>query len=333
VLEHEWKLELAAPLTVTAAHTDCGCTLAQLEVLRPGPVGGEERSAYEFGSPLAAGATLVVHARYDTRGRLGPSQRSVTLTHSAGAPRALTLLADVRPWLVCQPERFGFTRLRSGIGAESSFRVTSALGERFRLRATGRALPPAVRVTLRPEDADDSGRALTWTGTAVLGPDTPRGTHSYPLERESDVVIPGSEAAGGEPRRFTIAPPWDVQIVGPVALSSPSLEFGLVRADETVARTVRLESFDDGFVLDHPSARLEPLHPTDPFPLERTASVRGRPVPEHAAYDFELLLAGLDPAVSGTFVARLVVETGHPDLPRLEALVRGVRAPESEAPR
>src|ERR1700752_69871 len=25
VLKHEWKLELAAPLTVTATHTDCGC--------------------------------------------------------------------------------------------------------------------------------------------------------------------------------------------------------------------------------------------------------------------------------------------------------------------
>ena len=39
------------------------------------------------------------------------------------------------------------------------------------------------------------------------------------------------------------------------------------------------------------------------------------------------LLAGLDDDVTGTFLARLVVETGHPELGRLEAPISGVRRP------
>ena len=41
---------------------------------------------------------------------------------------------------------------------------------------------------------------------------------------------------------------------------------------------------------------------------------------------------GLDPEVQGTFLARLVVATGHAELPELEALVRGTRLPEEGRP-
>jgi hypothetical protein len=103
---------------------------------------------------------------------------------------------------------------------------------------------------------------------------------------------------------------------------------GLGRAAETVAKSVRLESFDPAFTPDAASAHLEPLERGGPFPLGRTAQVHLRPA--GSACDIELVLAGLDSEVSGTFLARLVVETGHPALPRLEALVRGVRAPVGE---
>jgi hypothetical protein len=184
-------------------------------------------------------------------------------------------------------------------------------------------------VALAPQAPDDAGRAARWDVAVTLGAEAPRGSFSYPIVLESDVVVPGS-AEGGAPsgaaRRFTASPSWTLQVVGPVALSAPTLEFGIVAGNETVARSVRVDSFDPDFAASAASAHLEPLVPGAALPLERTAQVHARPAGRSC--EIELTLAGLDPEVTGQFIARLVVETGHPDLPRLEALVRGVRAPE-----
>ena len=323
ILESEWECLVRSPAVVSEAKTDCGCTLARLE--RVGPTG---RLAYELGAPLAAGERLFVGLRYDTRGRRGPSPRALRLSLPGGVGLALTLTADVQPWLIVEPDELPFERLLEGQGAECSFRVRAASGAPFQLHPTGLALPPWVTLEVTPSDPDALGRARLWTARGRLGPEAPRGTYHYPLELASDEVIPGSLAAGAE-RRFSVAPGWRLQIVGPVALSSPNLEFGLVRANETVAQSVRLESFDPAFTPDAASARLEPLESGEPFPLGRTAQVHLRPAGR--ACDIELVLVGLDSEVAGTFLAKLVVETGHPALPRLEALVRGVRAPVGDA--
>ena len=319
VLEHEWECQVHSTSAVKEAKTDCGCTLARLE--RAGPAG---RQPYELGAPLEAGERLFVSLRYDTRGRRGPSPRAVRLSLAGGAGMALTVTADVEPWLVVEPPEIPFERLLEGTGAECSFTVRSTTGAPFHLRPTGLALPPWVTIELRPEDADAGGRARHWLAHASLGPEAPRGTYHYPLELASDEVIPGSPDSGAE-RHFSVAPGWRLQIVGPVALSSPNLEFGMVRATETVAQSVRLESFDPAFTPDSATARLEPIKAGEPFPLGRTAQIHLRPAGR--ACDIELVLVGLDTEVAGTFLAKLVVETGHPALPRLEALVRGVRAP------
>jgi hypothetical protein len=323
VLEHAWELEVLAPVAVAAAKTDCGCTLAELGRVPAGPRGSPAAVPYELGTTLAPGERLHVRARYDTRGRRGPGVRAVTLTTSAGAPLALTLAADVRPWLLAEPAELEYARVLERQTAERAFVVRSAAGEPFALHATRAALPRWVTVDLQPHAPDAAGRAARWDVAVTLGADVPRGSYSYPIELESDVPVPDS---GPSARRFTVAPTWTLQVVGPVALSAPTLEFGVVGGDETVARTVRLDSFDPGFVPSGASARLEPLVPGDALPLERTARVHARPA--GSSCEFEVTLAGLDAAVTGSFFAKLVVETGHPDLPRLDALVRGVRAPD-----
>jgi hypothetical protein len=317
VLAHEWRLAVRTPSRVTAAKTDCGCTLAELERMQSGGL-----APYELGAPLAPGEGLVVRARYDTRGRRGPSARAVTLVLAEGAPVALTLQADVRPWLVFEPPDLEFARVREGEGASRGFQVRAESGEPFGLRATRRALPEWVALELTPVEPASDGRARLWNGIARLLPSVPRGTFSYPIELESDVRIDAREPDG---RRHTVAPPWTVQVVGAVMLSAATLEFGLLDGRETVARSLRLESLEPGFVPDHVSARLQALHPDEPFLLERTARIHTRLV--DGACEIELTLAGLDPALQGSFLARLVVETGHPELPRLEALVRGARVP------
>lgn len=320
VLEHEFEVRLTVPAALDAPRTDCGCTVASLEVARDGG-----RTTYEPGTPLAADTRLFVGARFDSRGRPGLAQRSVTLT-GAGTPLALTLVADVREYLVAEPRTLAYERFLEGQGAERRFRVTSVDGERFGLRATGRAIPPSVTVTATPAGPDADGRSARWDVLVRLGGDTPVGPHSYPIELESDLAVPGVAD-----RRFAVAPVWSLQVLGPVALSTPSLEFGLVRPDEVVARTVRLESFDPDFTLRDPSATLEAVSwagAPEGFPLGRTAHVTARRAADGRTCDFEVTLDGLDPAVQGTFLAQLLVETGHPDLPRLSAVVRGVRAPD-----
>lgn len=325
-MEHEWRISVRRPVSVREAKTDCGCTLARLELERDGNV-----RPYELEAGLVPGDALKVSVRYDTLGRSGPSTRAVSLALSEGL-LALALTADVQPWLRADPPALSFTRVREGSGTEATFRVSSVAGEAFRLSATGRALPPWVRLSVGPEDGDREGRSSTWQVTAALGLEAPRGLYSYALELETDVAIPGASAgpAGAPPRHFALAPVWSLQVVGPVALSRSSLEFGLIEPRETVSRSLRLDSFDERYEGSAVRARLLPVHEGDPFPLERTARVLLRP--GAGGCEIEVVLAGLDPAVTGTFLAKLVVETGHPRLPELEALVRGTCNPAGDRP-
>lgn len=323
VLEQAWRVEVHRPTSVSAVKTDCGCTVARLERERAGAV-----APYEPGSALLPGDVLAVSARYDTLGRSGTSARAIHLALPEGV-LDLALAADVRPWLRCEPAAPAFARVRQGQGAETTLRVLSLSGEPFGLTATGRALPPWVALELAPEGPAPAGRAPAWRLRAVLGSEAPRGLFSYALELETDVPIPGRSP--DEPvRHFALAPVWSLQVVGPVALSRPDLEFGLVAAREAVARSLRVEGFDAAFRPEAVRARLEPVRPGEPFPLARTAQVHLRP--GVGACDVEVVLDGLDAEVRGTFLARLVVATGHPDLPELEALVRGTRAPEEGRP-
>jgi len=325
LLEHVWEVRVGAPLTVREAKTDCGCTVARVEREQ-----GGETVPYEFGSPLEAGSRLRVHARYDTRGRPGPARRAVTLVAGEGVLLPLTFLVDVHTWLRMEPADLPFTRVLEGVEARLPFRVESVGGEPYLLKATGLGLPPWVHLDPAAVSPDPAGRSARWEVVARLDAGAPRGTFSYPLDLETDVAVPGTEAAG-TPRTFALRPAWTLQVLGPVALSSPNLEFGLVGARETVSRTVRLESFDSGFEPSAATATLEPLHPGEALALERTARIRARP--SGKVCDFELVLEGLDPEVPDSFFAKLVIATGHPDLPRLEALVRGVRKPEPGARR
>jgi hypothetical protein len=323
VLEHDFALEVHHPLSIVEVRSDCGCTASALERVQADGA----RTPYREGEELSPGTRLLLRTRYDTRGRRGRAPRNLTVVHGAGPALVLTLDVEVQPRLLCEPADLEPLRLLEGETAERSFTVHCAGGERFRLHPSRRALPPAVLVEVEPMDADPSGRATRWRATVRLAPDVPRGTHSYPIELVSDLALPGGvQDVDGRPRCSVVAPPLGVQVLGPVALSTPTVSFGVVGGGETVARSVRVESHDPGFQLPEPRARLEALRPGDPCPLARTASIQVRPVPGRPDYDVELLLAGLDPAVGATFAGRLVVETGHPAAGRLEALVTGQRA-------
>ena len=326
VLEHEFRFEHrgSEPLAVESVRADCGCTAARLAVLD----GGEWR-AYREGDSLAAGSVLSVGIRYDTRGKTGDAPRTVTLLPAAPyGPVSVRVAADVRPWLVAERDHVGLIELSEGETATRSFTVRSAEERAFALSHTGLGVPPFIDLVLAPEAPDASGRAARWTVTLTIRPDAPRGTRSYPLYLVSDVPVPGAPAdVDGEPVRHALTPMIAVRVVGALSVDPPHLAFGAVRPSETVSKSLRLSSHDAGFVFAEPRARLEPVPVPgrgDDFPLAETASLRIRAVDGAPAWDVELLLDGLADGVDGTFLARLVLETGHPDLPELYANVTGV---------
>ncbi len=325
ILEHEFALEVAetAPATVEAVRSDCGCTVASLEVTGPRDL---PRRTYAEGTVLAPGSQLHVKVRYDTRGKSGDAARTISVYANPVGKIEVAIRANVKRWLVAKPDRLNLLPLDENGSQELAFEVSSTTGEAFHLEATRRAIPEEVRVELTPRDGSGpGGRSDAWVARVVLGPGLPRGIHAWPIELVSDVPVPCATGVNPVERTFSVSPLIIVQIVGALELSPPTLSFGALRGDELVSRSVRLRCLETGTRLEEPRVRLAPLHEGDDFRLARTAEIHVRPVEGAEAWDIEVVLAGLDEGVQGTLLARLVIETSHPRDPLFEVPVTGFR--------
>jgi len=316
ILRHSFQLEVGSePLRILETETDCGCTLTRLQ-----GVGGP----YELGEELAPGTPLELDVEVHTRGQRGRTPRKVRLLwqEAGGPPRRseLTVHADVRPWLVAEPPPGAPLVTREGRAVEASFVVRQLEGEPFGLRASSKGLPPWVEVRVDP----GTRSARHEVGVRVTGA-APRGIRGYGVTLQSDRENPAGfvDPGTGEPACFSLLREISVEVRGPVGLRPPSLSFGAVRPGQVVSRTVRVESHDPDFELAEPRAVLAPLKRDEPFYLADSASIRARAAGE-GAWDVEVTLDGLDERIRGNFFARLVIETGHPDLPELEASLMGI---------
>jgi hypothetical protein len=324
VLEHAFELEVVpgARPTVEAARADCGCTVARLEVAGPADL---PRRAYTEGTPLEPGTRLLVTLRYDTRGKVGDAPRTLSLYTNPAGKVEVGVRARVEPWLVASPDRFDLPPLDEELARELDFVVESAAGEPFRLSPTRLALPPEVRVSATPRGGVE--RSAAWDVRVELGPGLPRGMHAWPIELFTDVLVPvppGSAPPGEAGRSFAVAPLVTVQVVGAIVPSASSLSFGAVRAGEVVSRSIRFTSTDAAVPFEEPRATLAPAREVD-RPLERCTAVHVKGAPQENAWEVELVLTDLDPALEGTFLGYLVVETTHPRDPRIEIPVTGFR--------
>lgn len=325
ILEHEFLLEIAknAPVTVEAVRSDCGCTVASLEVSGPADL---PRRTYVEGTVLAPGSRLHVKVRYDTRGRIGDAARTISVYANPLGKVEVALRANVKRWLVAEPDRLDLLPLDENGTQELALEVRSTTGEAFLLEATRHAIPEEVRVELAPRGASGlDQRSSAWTARVLLGPGLPRGLHAWPIELVSDVPVPRATGVDSLERTFSVSPLITVQIVGALELTPPTLSFGALRGDEVVSRSVRLRCLEKGTHLEEPRARLVPLHEGDDFRLARTAEIHVRRVAGEEAWDVEVVLSGLDDGVQGTLLARLVIETSHPRDPLFEVPVTGFR--------
>jgi hypothetical protein len=324
VLEHEFALKVMGTedLVIESVSADCGCTVPSLEV---GDTEEGMRQAYATGDPLQPGSWLFLQVEYNTRGKLGSTPRNVHVIGNLPGGRTQVLVqADVRRWLAAAPPRVDLPELFVDDQTETRFEVSSPDGTPFRLRHTELGVPPQVKVELVPRESDDEERAALWDVLVTLGPDLPLGSHGYPIQLVSDVPNPDAlRAEDGAPAFFSAMPFVGVRVVGLVSVAPGRMTFGMIRPGETVSRTVRVSSNDSDFELGEPAVRLEPMRPGDDFPLGRTAELSVRPVEGENAWDVQLLLSELDPEVTRTFLARLVLDTGHPQEPSIQVPVTG----------
>ena len=323
VLHHEFELTAAAdgPLRIEEVIPDCGCTAPRLEV--SGPDGA--RRAYALGAPIQPGERLHLAVRYDTTGKFDTVPRSITLRgpEPLGLAR-VSVRADVRPWLNVTPQHVRLPRQRGDEATEADYEVRSSDQSAFLLTPTGAGVPDSVTLTATPVEPGDDGRASVWNVHVQLGPGLPRGPHGYPIHLEADVVNEAAPVDPDGPPPFHRATAFvAVHVVGPVSIEPPNLVLGMVSGAETVSRTVRVACHDPEFELPEPVVRLEPLRPGEDLALARTAVLSTRRVEGENAWDVQLLLEGLDPEVPRSVMARLVVETGHPGEPLLEAPITG----------
>ena len=323
VLDHEFRLEVRGTeaVTIKTMRADCGCAAGGLEVLGPGGV----RQPYTHDTLLPPGTRLAVHLVYDTRGKRGPVPGSVQLYgDQKGGVTELAIKAEIRPWLVADPDDLQVPTMTVEESREIRLRVRSAVGEPFRLEHVRRAVPDTLFVDLEPLSPDEEGRSPSWEVAVRLEPGMPKGVHAYPIHLASDVENPdASPDAEGRRAPYSTVPRLAVEVVGRFRIVPASLDFGLVRSGETTARVLRIVCLDEDFDPTEPGVVLEPLKRELPFPLARTAHLSVRPVVGQRAWDVQLLLDGLAPEVERLFLARLVIETGHPAEPELTVAVRG----------
>ncbi len=313
VLAHEFAFRMGPgePLAVDKVRADCGCTTARLERLAAGE---DERRAYAEGDLLQPGDQLFLGIEYQTRGKRGRVPREITLYTEAGTYQ-VEVLADVAPLLVFEPPGLDLGLLRSTESVRETVEVSSSDGRPFQLRFTGRGVPEAVTARPEPIAPDASGRSARWSVEVTVGPDMPLGPHLYTVELESDLTH--------EDGRAVAVQPWvRLKAVSRVGLEPQQIDFGAVPQEEMVSRTVRLSGYDD-VPLPEPTAALVAAREQD-APLAELAQITVQAVPDQNAWDVQILLPALDGRLRGTFLGRLVVETGHPEEPRIEASLHGL---------
>lgn len=332
ILEGEFELEVQGrePLVIRAMRADCGCAAPLLEVLGA----GGETSPAVMGDPLAPGTRLRLQVSYDTRGRIGKIPRKVNLyCNQAGGVAIFTLVADVRPWLRVDPPSLSAGVMSVEEERSLEFQVQSSTGERYLLEHVRRAVPDTLQVLPTPVEPDAEGRAARWTVALHFTKGMPKGVHRYPIHLRTD--RPHPEVAIGDEgvrRHLEAVPELEVEVVGHFRIQPSALDFGIVRGDETVGRTLRLTCLDPDGNPGEPRARLVPLKADRPFPLERTALVTVAPIEGENAWNVQLLLQGLDKDVEQMILARLVIETGHPAEPVIETRISGIHHPASPKP-
>lgn len=327
-LNHTFKLKSAgqADLVITSAKPTCGCTIAQIQVVKAD--GALE--VYKNGDPLAPGTELKLTAELDTKNAHGTKSSKINVY--CNDPRTLLTLgltARVDTYFVLTPTALQFGDLSVADSIEKSFQVSGKKPEPFLLTLDNKQLPDGMKIDIAAIEPTPEGKSTRWDCKVTLGPNCKEGNLGFPIQLRSDEKV-----MGAQPDKDGNIPTYGASVMvtgrvqGLISYEPQYLSFGLVRPGQSVARTLTVKSFDPNFTFGEAKVRL--VGPSDQkpdFAYGDSFTYVIKPSEDKKSLNVELTLNGLPESVDGSFQGRLMLETGHSVKPEIAVLFSGVCRP------
>jgi hypothetical protein len=308
------------PLVINSLNKSCGCTRAEIVVY-----GAEGKSRpYRLGEALPSGTKIGIESTFDTTNKSHSIQSNITLT--TNDPRGglvFSLHADVKPALTMNPRSINFTRMKSADVRKGQVVVTSEAYGKFKL-----ALDPTVplremRVEIIPDAPDEEGLSSRWVVNVEGGPNLPEGTLNRAIKLVSNLEQSGKTLPDGSPLYFDSVLFVTGQVLGPVALSPPSVSFGLLRPGQVAARTSLLTVTAEDFSLDAaPRTALKSYGAEFPYPDD--FEVTWERFGDSGDWTMSLTLLGIEQEGNGSFRGYVEVQIGHEAKETIELPFSGV---------
>lgn len=323
VLNHKFNMTSSGEedLVIKQAKPTCGCTVAQIMIQEA----DNTMVAYTMGKPIPPGRKVEIGATLHTQNKRGHAGSKINMfTNDPRGQTILSLDAEVDPYFQVNPPNINFNKMSQKDTATDKISVTTTKGEKVKLSASSDNLPQGLKFTLNPIDPDAEGKSARWELVATAGPGLAEGNLAYSVPMRSDVPIPGGEKMpNGVMPSYEISTTIMAQVTGSVAYTPAFVSLGLIRPGQTLARSVRVTSYDPNFKLTDPKVVIQGRD-TPEWELSKYFTPVVRPVPNENAVDVEVTLNGMPETLTGSFSGMLVITIGHPEKPEIKLPITGV---------
>jgi Protein of unknown function (DUF1573) len=323
VLQHTFHMKSAGTedLIIRQAKPTCGCTVADVMVEQDDGTLG----VYKMGAPIPTGRRIELTATLHTKNKQGAaSSRINVFSNDPRGQRQLGLAAQVEPFFQVNPSNISFQQMSTRDTDTQRTTIRTTRGERVKLTMKDMPKPQGLAVVLEPSDADQEGKATTWTLTVTAGPGLNEGNLAYSVPLLSDKPIPGAEEQpDGQIATYEVTVTVMGRVTGMISVNPSLISLGLVRPGQVVSRTVRVTSHDPSFEIGEPKVHFEDRQ-GETWDLAQHFSTVLRPVAGKNAVDIEVRLDGLPETLNSSFSGMFVIDTGHPDKPDVKLPISGV---------
>jgi hypothetical protein len=323
VLQHTFKMESGGTedLVIRQAKPTCGCTVADVLVEQEDGTFG----VYKMGSPIPPGTKIELSATLHTKNKQGAASSRINIFSSdPRGQRQLGLAAQVEPFFQVNPQHVSFQQMSTRDSKSQQTTIRTTRNERIKLEMKDTPKPAGLTVALEPNDADEEGKATSWTLTVNAGPGLQEGNLAYSVPMISDKVIPGAEEQpDGKLATYEVSVTVMGRVTGMISVNPSLISLGLVRPGQVVSRTVRVTSHDDAYEIGEPKVRFESRQGGE-WELAEHFSTIMRPVAGKNAVDIEVRLDGLPETLNSSFSGMFFIDTGHEDKPEVKLPISGV---------
>lgn len=329
--EHTFELSSAGTEALIISRVDGAGGCEVVEVLVEDAAG--EMAAYGFGDPIAAGRDLhvrtTIHAEEST---CNVSPRVQVVSNDPRGSFRIDVAGGIDPYLSIAPRILGFGSVKHGGTMTGEALIITNDTVPVELKIVEQESPVGLSFALAPVDAGDDGKATTWKLLVTLGPGVAEGALAHRVTVQSDVEIPVLPNQWSESAAFYLTQlDVNAQVIGDFSSSPQYLSMGLIRSNQAVTRTVKVECHDPDFSLAQqvPTVRITGLQipGTSEFKEWEYAgcfTTAVEPVAGENAVEIEVRLEGLPKSARGSLRGALVIDLEHPRKKQIVKVITGV---------